>query len=179
MDVGQIHRDSATANMSAGSAGVLLGFRMPDDLNARPTLSMVELQTGVVGRLHPLNPVVHNAGLELAAGWGNLERDLTGTLGLRLPLEHVYRSERLRVSLSAVPTMAWGHIRFRGCENLRSGDNCGDLGIQLEFGRTRFLMAGGVGIGLEPAGITLSVGMQRLMAAGQDPRMVAGLAWSL
>jgi hypothetical protein len=83
---------------------------------------------------------------------------------------------RARVGLLLAPTMAWGRLLFRTCEDRGPGDNCGDLGLQLDLGRTRYLLAGGVGLHAPRHALTLSIGAQRLFAQGQPVRASVAVA---
>ncbi|HEU0015671.1 MAG TPA: hypothetical protein VFQ45_18485 [Longimicrobium sp.] len=167
--------DRDTLGTSAAVAGARIAAREAADGWAVSALEFSVGGRSVVDHGRPLMPVL---GMDLVVGWGSLEEEPKGHLGLRFPAEWVRRAGPGWMALTLMPTMAWGHVHFRGCTDRGSGDNCGDLGVQLEFGRTRFLLAGGATVGLEPSRVTLSLAAQELFAAGQDPRVSLGLSWT-
>ena len=121
------------------------------------------------------------AGLETEVGFGRHGERHFGTLAFRLPI--VIRKvpaagqfSAPRLSAFVAPTVAWGRLGLRECDDLGPGDNCGDLGIQLVFGTTRWLLAGGVRAELPAQGIAVSAGVQQMLALGDRPRLAVGLA---
>jgi hypothetical protein len=172
------HPQRDSTGHSAAVVGLRFGFQPMEEAREGRFPAAVELHAGarslgfVEGSRRP------DVGFDIVVGWSNLGERTNGSLGLRFPVEVTRRNGWGRLTFGVVPTVAWGHIRFRSCEDRGRGDNCGDLGIQLEFGRTRFLLAGGMSVGLDPAGLAISVGTQQLLAAGQDPRLALGLSWT-
>ena len=118
-------------------------------------------------------------GLELVVGLSRLQEPSSDfVLGLRAPTEWVVPAGPGRLLFSIVPAMAWGDFRFRHCVDMGGGDGCNPhLDLQLEAGRTRFLVGGGVGYALPPTGLSVSAGVTRLLARGQEPRLALGVAW--
>jgi hypothetical protein len=172
------HPSSDTNVRGLGVVGVRLGFAPEQQRQGGRLPAAVELQVGTrIPRL-ALDSRTPDVGIDLVAGWSGLDDHVRGTLGVRIPVEYGWDLGSNRVLLSGTPTVAWGHVRFRECENLGYGDNCGDLGVQLEFGRTRFLLAGGATLDLAAAGLSLSLGTQHLLAVGHTPRFALALAWA-
>jgi hypothetical protein len=163
--------------LTAGVAGFRVGLRADERLRSSP-IGSIEGYVGGRTLAYTRNSNVPDFGFELVAGLSNFVEDLRGQLGFRFPLELVRETRHRRYTLFAVPTMAWGHIRMRGCEDMGPGDNCGDLGIQLAFGRTRFFAAGGASISVLPSRVSLSGGVQRMLAAGESARLWAGTSWT-
>lgn len=168
---------STSRQLTAGVAGFRVGLRADERMRSSP-IGSIEGYIGGRSLAYTRNSNVPDFGIELVAGLSNFVEDLRGQLGFRFPLELVRETSRRRYTLFAVPTMAWGAIRLRGCEDTGPGDNCGDLGIQLAFGRTRFLAAGGASVSVLPSRVSLSGGVQRMLAAGESPRLWAGAAWT-
>lgn len=164
-------------DLTAGVAGFRIGLRADERLRSTP-IGSIEGYIGGRTLAYTRNSNVPDFGLEVVAGLSNFVEDLRGQLGFRFPLELVRETRHRRYTLFAVPTMAWGAIRLRGCEDTGPGDNCGDLGIQLVFGRTRFLAAGGASISVLPSRVSLSGGVQRMFAAGESARLWAGTSWT-
>jgi hypothetical protein len=164
-------------SLTAAMTGIRMGVRPTEDATGSRPFA-VEGYAGIRTLAHPDRGRLPDMGVDVAVGWSNLGERSHGTLGVRFPFEFVQARSWGRLTFALVPTMAWGHIRVRQCENLGSGDNCGDLGLQLEFGRTRFLMAGGVSAGLNSTGLALSLGTQQLLVTGQEPRLSVGLSWT-
>ena len=164
-------------NLTAGVAGFRVGLRADERIRTSP-IGSIEGYIGGRTLAYTRNSNVPDFGFELVAGLSNFVEDLRGQLGFRFPLELVRETPHRRYTLFAVPTMAWGAIRIRGCEDNGPGDNCGDLGLQLVFGRTRFLAAGGASVSVLPSRVSLSGGVQRMLAAGESPRLWAGAAWT-
>jgi hypothetical protein len=169
---------SDSAGLSGGLTGLRVAFPTTRGTRDGGLPAAVEVHAGFRTLSHLDRPALPDVGLDFVAGWSNLAENTNGAFGIRAPVEWVRPNPRGRLTLGIAPTIAWGHIRFRGCEDTGPGDNCGDLGIQLEFGRTRFLLAGGMSLGLAPSGLSLSLGTQQLLAAGQDPRLALALAWT-
>lgn len=175
---GLTRTDSASRrNLTAGVAGFRIALRADERMRSSP-IGAIEGYVGGRTLAYTRNSSVPDFGFEVVAGLSNFVEDLRGQLGFRFPLELVRETPRRRYTLFAVPTMAWGAIRLRGCEDTGPGDNCGDLGIQLAFGRTRFLAAGGASVSVLPSRVSLSGGVQRMLAAGESPRLWAGAAWT-
>lgn len=171
-------RDSA-GNYQRGAAvvGARVGIRAGDRAAAQP-ISALELYVGGRSMSFLDRPYLPDIGVDLVTGWGNLGVDTRASLGLRVPIEMVAQSRYGRVTLFAAPTMAWGHIRVRSCEDRGPGDNCGDLGMQAVFGRTRFLLAGGGSVSLLPARVSVTLGAQRLYARDEETRIWIGTSWT-
>ena len=115
---------------------------------------------------------------DLVVGWGNLAVDTRASVGFRIPIEWVGESRHGRITVFAAPSVAWGHIRVRPCEDRGPGDNCGDLGMQVAPGRTRFLLAGGTSVTVLPARLSVVAGVQRLFAKEEESRIWIGTAWT-
>lgn len=171
-------RDSA-GHYQRGAAvvGVRVGIRA-GERSAAPPISALELYVGGRSMSFLDKPYLPDIGVDLVTGWGNLGIDTRASLGLRVPIEMVAQSRYGRVSLFAAPTMAWGHLRIRPCEDRGPDDNCGDLGMQAVFGRTRFLLAGGASVSLLPARLSITVGAQRLYARDEETRIWIGTSWT-
>ena len=169
--------DTTSRQLTAGVAGVRIGLRADERMRSSP-IGSIEGYLGGRTLAYTRNSNVPDVGIELVAGLSNFVEDLRGQLGFRFPLELVRETPRRRYTVFAVPTMAWGAIRVRGCEDNGPGDGCGDLGIQLAFGRTRVLAAGGASISVLPSRVSLAGGVQRMLAAGESPRLWLGAAWT-
>ena len=161
----------------SGVVGGRLGLRAGDRGDAQ-AISAWEIYFGGRNLLAPGQPGWLDAGLEVAIGWGNLGFGKRASLGFRAPIELVHESRQARTTVFLVPGMAWGHIRTRSCEDYGPGDNCGDLGVQLAAGRTRFLLGGGAGITILPTRLSIVGGVHRLFAVGEDTRLWLGMAWT-
>ena len=157
--------------------GVRVGVRVGERAEAQP-LSALELYIGVRTMAFLDEPSLPDVGIDLVAGWGNLGADTRASLGFRVPIEMVRETKHGRLTVFAAPTMAWGHIRVRPCDDDGPGDNCGDLGVQAVFGRTRFLMAGGASLSVLPARLSVVAGVQRLFAKQEETRVWIGTAWT-
>lgn len=171
---------------SVGWSASVVGLRTAVTRNreGRATPSALELQLGGRTLGYMEQRWAPDVGLDVLVGLSRLDRtEPDFTLALRAPVEWVLPAGLAGAAgpggliLSLVPTMAWGDVHVEGCVDDGPGDNCGDLGIQLEPGRTRFLMAAGIGVVLEPLGLTASVGATQLLALRQEPRLTLGLAW--
>lgn len=161
----------------AGLVGARAGFRVGEH-DANQPLSAWEIYFGGRNLITRHGLSFMDAGLELAIGWGNLGYEKRASLGFRAPIELVHEGSRARATLFVVPTMAWGRLRTRACEDLGPGDDCGDLGFQVATGRSLFLLAGGAGITIVPARLSVNVGIQRLFALGEESRLWIGTAWT-
>lgn len=161
----------------SGVVGGRLGLRAGERGDAQ-AISAWEIYFGGRNLIVPGKPGWIDAGLEVAVGWGNLGFGKRASLGFRVPIEMVHESRQARTTVFLVPGMAWGHIRTRSCEDYGPGDNCGDLGVQLAAGRTRFLLGGGAGITIRPSRLSIVGGVQRLFAVGEDTRLWLGMAWT-
>ena len=172
------HRDSAGRYVRGATVyGLRAGVRANERTSVQP-LSAVELFAGVRSMAFLDKPYFPDVGLDVVAGWGNLGVDRRASLGLRVPIEMVAESRHGRVTLFAAPTMAWGQLRVRSCEDRGPGDNCGDLGLQAAVGRTRFLLAGGASVSVLPARLSVVGGVQRLFARDEETRGWIGSAWT-
>lgn len=169
--------DTTARQLTATVAGFRIGLRADERLRSTP-IGSIEGYIGGRSLAYTRNPNVPDFGIEIAAGLSNFVEDLRGQLGLRFPLELVRETRHRRYTLFAAPTMAWGAIRLRACEDRGPDDNCGDLGVQLAFGRTRFFAAGGASVSVLPSRVSLSGGVQRMFAAGESARLWAGAAWT-
>jgi hypothetical protein len=171
-------RDSAGKKLGGAEvAGVRLGVRAGEHAETQP-ISSLELYLGARSMGFLDQPYLPDIGLDVVAGWGNMGVDTRASLGLRVPIEMVAQSSWGRVTLFAAPTVAWGRVGVRACEDRGPGDNCGDLGLQAVFGRTRFLIAGGASMSVLPARLSISAGVQRLYAKHEEPRVWFGTAWT-
>jgi len=170
-----INRDSAGTRASAGYGGVRAGFRATDAAGATP-VSALELYAGGRSQVLPHGAVRPDAGIDAAVGWGGFGEDARASFALRFPVEIAGTAGGTRLSVFAAPTMAWGYIRMRSCEDLGPDDNCGDLHLQLAWGQTRYILSGGVSAAVERIGLAASVGVQRLVAPGEVARLWAGVS---
>jgi hypothetical protein len=169
-------RDST--GVGAAVFGLRLGFAPEAARGGSGMPTALEVQIGGRRLNHLRDPAWPDLGLDVVVGWSGLDETTQGTVGVRVPVELARPLGRSRLLLSAAPAAAWGHVRFRECVNLGPDDGCGDLGMQLEFGRTRFLLAGGATLDIVPARVALSVGTQQLMVARQRPRLAVGMTWA-
>lgn len=171
----RIERDSAGTHASAGYGGVRIGFRAvdPDGLGQ---LSALELYGGGRSQVLPHAAVRPDAGVDAVVGWGGFGGNTRASFALRFPVEIAAGSRGTRVSVFAAPTMAWGYIRMRPCEDLGPDDNCGDLHLQLAWGQTRYILSGGVSAAAEHLGLAASAGVQRLVAPGEVARLWVGVS---
>ena len=170
-----IERDSAGARASAGYGGVRVGFRAADAGGAGQ-LSALELYGGGRSQVLPHATVRPDAGVDAVVGWGGFGGNTRASFALRFPVEVAAGSRGARFSVFAAPTMAWGYIRMRSCEDLGPDDNCGDLHVQLAWGQTRYILSGGISAAVERIGLAASVGVQRLVAPGEVARLWLGLS---
>ena len=171
-------RDSAGhVNRGAGVTGARIGLRAGDRADNQP-LSALELYIGGRNMAFLDKPYLPDVGIDFVVGWGNLGVDTRASMGFRVPIELVGENKYGRFTLFAAPSMAWGHIRVRSCEDRGPGDNCGDLGMQAVFGRTRFLLAGGTSLTVLPTRLSIVAGVQRLYAKGEESRIWIGTAWT-
>lgn len=172
-----IERDSAGTGASAGYLGARVGFRAGDAATTNQ-ISAIELYAG--GRTQVLGEraVRPDVGLDFVAGWGGFGGNTRASLGVRLPVEIARRIGGARLSVFAAPTMSWGYIRVRSCEDTGPDDNCGDLNLQVAFGQTRYILSGGVSAAAERVGLAVSAGVQRLVAPGEVARFWIGTSWS-
>lgn len=171
-------RDSA-GNYQRGATvvGMRVGVRAGERAEAQP-ISALELYFGARSMSFLDKPYLPDIGIDLVAGWGNLGVDTRASLGFRVPIEMIGESRYGRVTLFAAPSVAWGHIRVRSCEDRGPGDNCGDLGMQAVLGRTRFLLAGGASLSVLPARLSITAGVQRLYARDEESRVWIGTSWT-
>lgn len=171
--------DSPQRDSVGWSAGVMgLRTAVTRNRDGAPAPSALELQLGLRTLGYIERRWSPDVGLDVLVGLSRLDRhEPDFTLALRAPVEWVLPAGPGGLILSVVPTMAWGDIHVEGCVDDGPGDNCGDLGVQIEPGRTRFLMAAGLGVALEPLGLTASLGVTQLLALRQEPRLTLGLAW--
>ena len=167
-----VSRDSAGWNASV--FGIRTGLAQKADGSRDVTLSAVELYFGgrTLGYLE--RPGWPNIGVEAVAGWSGIETRMRASFALRFPVEVIRGNGPTRVAFSVVPTMAWGQVRFRSCEDRGPGDNCGSLGIQLAAGRTRFVLGTGVTLAAG-RGVSVTAGAQHMFARSQQPRFTLAL----
>jgi hypothetical protein len=171
-------RDSAGNKLGGAEvAGIRLGVRAGEHAEEQP-ISSLELYLGARSMAFLDKPYLPDFGVDVVAGWGNFGVDTRASLGVRVPIEVVGQSSWGRLTVFAAPTMAWGQIGMRACEDRGPGDNCGDLGIQAVFGRTRFLLAGGASLSVIPARLSVSAGVQRLYASHEEQRVWFGTSWT-
>jgi hypothetical protein len=171
-------RDSAgNFQPGAGIAGARVGLRAGERAGNQP-LSALELYFGARNMGFLDRKYVPDVGIDFVVGWGNLGIDNRASMGFRIPIEIVSENRYGRFTVFAAPTMAWGHIRVRSCEDRGPGDNCGELGMQAVFGRTRFLLAGGTSLTVLPARLSVVAGVQRLFAKEEESRIWIGTAWT-
>ena len=170
-------RGPRSSDESSGVGGIRLGLRA-DERTGRPLVSSAEVYMG--GRAIAVEgvPASPAAGIDFVAGWGGFGEDTRASFATRIPIERVFQSASARFTIFAVPAFGWGNLRFRACEDRGPGDNCGDLGIQLAFGRTRFVLGGGASLTLLPSRLSISAGVQRLFAVGETERAWLGAAWT-
>lgn len=162
---------------TAGVFGVRLGIRADDKAPSIPITS-AEVYLGGRTMNHALSAAGVEGGFDVVFGWGGFDEDTRASIGMRAPVEFVAQTPRTRFTIFAAPAMAWGNVRMRACDDLGPGDNCGDLGIQLAFGRTRFVAGGGASLTMLPSRISLAVGVQRLFATGETERAWMGMSWT-
>jgi hypothetical protein len=162
---------------TAGVLGARVGLRA-DDPTSSLSITSVEVYFG--GRtMRQRGPGAGaEAGFDLLFGWGGIGTDTRASFGLRAPLELVAQGAGTRFTLFAAPAMAFGHLRFRACEDRGPDDNCGDLGVQLALGRGRFVAAGGASLTVLAANLSIAGGVQRLFAVGETERIWVGAAWT-
>lgn len=172
-----IERDSAGTRASAGYVGARVGFRAGDAATTNQ-VSAIELYAG--GRTQVLGEraVRPDVGLDFVAGWGGFGGNTRASLGIRMPIEVARRVGGARLSIFAAPTMSWGYIRIRSCEDTGPDDNCGDLNLQVAFGQTRYILSGGASAAAERLGLAVSAGVQRLVAPGEAARFWIGTSWN-
>lgn len=170
-----IERDSAGTRASAGYAGARIGLRSAD-AGGLGQLSALELYAGGRSQVLPDAAVRPDAGVDAVVGWGGFGGDTRASFALRFPVEIATRSRGARFSVFAAPTMAWGYIRMRSCEDLGPDDNCGDLHVQIAWGQTRYIVSGGLSAAVERIGLAASVGVQRLVAPGEVARLWVGVS---
>lgn len=170
-------RGPRSSDESSGVGGIRIGIRA-DERSGRPLVSSAELYMG--GRAITVEGVPSSpaAGIDFVAGWGGFGEDTRASFALRIPIEQVFQGAGSRLTIFAVPAMGWGNLRFRACEDNGPGDNCGDLGIQLAFGRTRFVAAGGASVTVYPSRLSIAAGLQRLFAVGETARVWVGGSWT-
>lgn len=156
--------------------GGRVGIRAGERAEEQP-ISAIELYVGV-RNITIRKPSLPDVGIDLVAGWGNIGVDTRGSIGLRVPIEMVSETKHGRLTVFAAPTIAWGHIRVRPCEDRGPDDNCGDLGIQAVLGRRRFLIAGGASLSVLPARLSVVAGVQRLFARQEETRVWIGTVWT-
>ena len=139
-------------------------------------VSALELYAGGRTQVLPHATVRPDAGVDAAVGWGGFGEDTRASFALRFPVEVAGSARGARLSAFAAPTMAWGYIRMRSCEDRGPGDNCGDLGLQLAWGQTRYILSGGISAAAERIGLAASVGVQRLVAPREVARLWLGVS---
>ena len=157
--------------------GARLGIRAGQRAEAQP-ISALELYAGMRSMSFLDKPYLPDIGVDVVAGWGNLGVDERASLGIRVPIELVGQTRHGRLTIFAAPTMAWGALRVRPCEDRGPDDNCGDLHLQAVVGRTRFLIAGGASLSVLPARLSIVAGVQRLFAKQEETRAWTGIAWT-
>ena len=170
-----IERDSAGTRASAAYGGARVGFRAVD-ADGRGALSALELYGGGRTQILPHATVRPDAGVDAVIGWGGFGGNTRASFAVRFPVEIAGGSRGARFSVFAAPTMAWGYIRMRPCEDLGPDDNCGDLHLQLAWGQTRYILSGGASAAVERIGLAASVGVQRLVAPGEAARLWVGVS---
>lgn len=170
-----IERDSAGTRASAGYVGARIGLRAADP-GGLGQLSALEFYGGGRSQVLPHAAVRPDAGVDAVLGWGGFGGDTRASFALRFPVEIAGGSRGARISVFAAPTMAWGYIRMRSCEDLGPDDNCGDLHVQLAWGQTRYILSGGVSAAVERIGLAASAGVQRLVAPGEVARFWLGVS---
>lgn len=166
-----------TTGPTAGLLGARIGLRADEPTSSLPVTS-AEVYFGGRTMHHTASATGVEGGFDVVFGWGGFGADTRASFGMRAPVEFVAQGMGSRFTVFAAPTMAWGHIRMRGCEDRGPGDNCGDLGVQIAFGRTRFAAAGGASLTLLPADLSVSAGIQRLFAVGETERVWLGGSWT-
>lgn len=169
-------RDSATG-LAAVIIGARLGLRTGDAVRRQP-VGAAEGYLGFRTMGHVDGATRPDVGADLVLGLGGFGDNTRASFGLRFPVEMVFAGDRARLALLATPSIAWGHLRMRSCEDTGPGDNCGDLGVQLAAGQPRYLLGGGASLTVLPARVSLSAGVQRLFAPGEPARGWAGLVWT-
>ena len=170
-----VERDSAGTRASAGYGGVRVGVRA-GDAGTTTSISALELYGGIRSQVLPHAAVRPDGGIDAVVGWGGFGENTRASVALRLPVELGMGSRGTRISLFAAPTMAWGYIRMRSCEDLGPDDNCGDLHLQLAWGQTRYIFSGGISAAVERIGVAASAGVQRLVAPGEVARLWIGVS---
>ncbi len=165
---------TATVAYDTERYGVSAGFRTESFRGTEPSLGTVgaRLSPGMLVRRIPQGDVV--ARVDVVAGFTDVDAFSTGSLGFRLPVQLTRGTGPVRLALLGAPAMGWGRVRVRECRDDGPGDNCGDLGVQLDLGRTRFMLGGGAGIAFVPRRVVVSAGAQRVLAAGQGIRLALG-----
>ena len=163
---------------TAGVLGARVGLRA-DDPASSLSITSAEVYFGGRTMNHGASAAGVEGGFDVLFGWGGIGTDTRASFGMRVPVELVARARATRFTLFAAPAVAWGHLRFRACENRGPGDNCGDLGVQLALGRGRVVAAGGASLTLLPARLSLAGGIQRLFARGETERAWLGGSWTL
>jgi hypothetical protein len=166
-------RDSS--DWSSLAFGIRAGIRGGENSEGA-ALSSLELSLGARNLGHFGERPKPNVGVDVVAGLSWLEADAKGLLAVRAPVELISHRSAGALSLSIVPALAWGHLRFRQCEDRGPGDNCGSLGVQLAAGVTRVVLGASLGASLA-AGMAATVGVQHVFAPEQKPRLTAGLAF--
>lgn len=76
------------------------------------------------------------------------------------------------------PGIAWGHVRIRSCVDRGPDDNCGDLGLQVEPGRTRFTIGTGGAYHWRAAHIVAHAGVQQMITGADRPVLAVGASWT-
>lgn len=143
----------------------------------RLRISSLELSGGRRLLRHRTGVSLPSVGADLVAGLGWMQSNAKGSLGLRFPVEFIIRRPVGAVAFSVVPGLGWGNVRLRSCEDFGPGDNCGDLGIQLATGVTRWMLGSSVSVGLA-SGVSGTVGIEQLFSPDEKPRLAVGLAFA-
>jgi hypothetical protein len=99
-------------------------------------------------------------------------------LGARVPVTAARRAGRLRLRALLSPAVAWGDVRPRACTDTGPGDGCGDFGVHVAFGRTRWLLAGALGLDDVTTGVGAHLGVQRVATSAQRTVFALGVSWS-
>ena len=157
---------------NAGVMGVRTAFAR-NDAGDGIAVSAVEMYFGgrTLGHMEGPGP---NIGAEIVAGWSGLAKR-RGHLAFRFPIELIKGRGPVSASFSLVPTIAWGQLRLRSCEDRGSGDGCSPNGVQGATGPGRFVLGTGVTLGVGP-GVSFTLGAQQLFAREQQPRFAVALA---
>lgn len=115
--------------------------------------------------------------VDLESSWTTQRGARALSLGVRAPI--TVRARRASPwSGWVAPGMAWGHVRLRSCEDRGPDDNCGDLGIQLEPGLTRWSVGAGGAYHWRAAHLVAHAGTQLLLTRRDRPTVAVGMSWT-